>query len=103
MRFHNEMNTTNEPHSTRLLSPFDLRGLHLRNRVVMAPLTRARAGRDRLPNDLMTEYYTQRASAGLIISEATVISEQGCGWVDSPGIYNEAQVALSACYSIRAR
>jgi len=74
-----------------LLSIFDLRGLALRNRVVMAPLTRARAGRDRVPNDLMAEYYTQRASAGLIITEATSISEQALGWVDSPGIYNDAQ------------
>ena len=81
---------TSSPH---LLSAFDLRGLALRNRVIMAPLTRARAGRDRLPNDLMTEYYVQRASAGLIIAEATVISEQGFGWVDSPGIYNDAQEA----------
>jgi N-ethylmaleimide reductase len=63
----------------------------LRNRVVLAPLTRARAGRERVPNDLMAEYYTQRASAGLIISEATSISEQGLGWVDSPGIYTDAQ------------
>lgn len=77
---------------THLLSPFDLRGLALRNRVVMAPLTRGRAGRERVPNDLMVEYYTQRATAGLIIAEATSISEQGLGWVDSPGIYNEAQV-----------
>lgn len=82
--------TTISPH---LLSPFDLRGLPLRNRVVMAPLTRGRAGSTRVPNDLMLEYYTQRASAGLIISEATTISEQGIGWVDSPGIYNEEQVA----------
>ncbi len=59
--------------SLHLLSPFDLRGLPLRNRVVMAPLTRARAGRERVPNDLMLEYDTQRASAGLIISEATTI------------------------------
>jgi N-ethylmaleimide reductase len=79
--------------SPRLLSTFDLHGLALRNRVVMAPLTRARAGRERVPNDLMAEYYTQRASAGLIISEATSISEQGLGWVDSPGIYNDAQEA----------
>ena len=83
----------NKPVSPHLLSSFNLRGLTLRNRVVMAPLTRARAGRERLPNDLMAEYYTQRASAGLIITEATVISEQGCGWVDSPGIYNDAQQA----------
>ena len=77
--------------AARLLSPFDLRGLPLRNRVVMAPLTRSRAGRERLPNDLMTEYYSQRASAGLIISEATVISEQGIGYENTPGIYNDAQ------------
>jgi 2,4-dienoyl-CoA reductase-like NADH-dependent reductase (Old Yellow Enzyme family) len=62
--------------SSHLLSPFDLRGLALRNRVVMAPLTRARAGHNRVPNDLMVEYYTQRASAGLIVAEATTISEQ---------------------------
>jgi N-ethylmaleimide reductase len=77
--------------SPRLLSPFDLRGIPLRNRVVMAPLTRARAGRERVPNDLMAEYYAQRASAGLIISEATTISEQANGWVDSPGVYTDAQ------------
>ncbi len=53
-----------------LLSPFDLHGLHLKNRVVMAPLTRARAGEERIANALMAEYYSQRASAGLIISEA---------------------------------
>ena len=86
----------NTPHasiqSPHLLSSFDLRGLALRNRVVMAPLTRGRAGIERVPNALMTEYYTQRASAGLIIAEATTISEQGFGWVDSPGIYNDAQV-----------
>ena len=82
--------TISTPH---LLSAIDLHNLPLRNRVVMAPLTRARAGRERVPNDLMVEYYTQRASAGLIIAEATTISEQGFGWVDSPGIYNDAQVA----------
>ena len=86
------MTDTNKPHLAHLLSPFDLHGLALRNRVVMAPLTRARAGRERVPNDLMAEYYRQRASAGLIITEATVVSEQGFGWVDSPGIYNDAQV-----------
>ena len=80
-------------HSPNLLSPFNLNGLALRNRLVMAPLTRARAGSERVPNELMAEYYAQRASAGLIITEATVISEQGCGRVDSPGIYNDAQVA----------
>lgn len=77
---------------SHLLAPYDLKGLPLKNRMVMAPLTRARAGRARIPNDLMAEYYAQRSSAGMIIAEATTISEQGIGWVDSPGIYNEAQV-----------
>ena len=56
-----------QTHLPHLLSTLDLGGLTLRNRVVMAPLTRARAGRERVPNYLMAEYYTQRASAGLII------------------------------------
>jgi N-ethylmaleimide reductase len=74
-----------------LFSAFDLRGLSLKNRVVMSPLTRSRAGEQRLPNSLMAEYYAQRASAGLIISEATVISQQGIGWRNSPGIYSDEQ------------
>lgn len=78
---------------SQLLSTYSFAGLSLSNRVVMAPLTRARAGTERIPNDLMLEYYRQRASAGMIISEATVISKQGIGWVDSPGIYNDAQAA----------
>ena len=80
-----------KPQLSHLLSGFDLHGLALRNRVIMAPLTRGRAGRERVPNDLMAEYYVQRASAGMIITEATVVSQQGNGWVDSPGIYNDAQ------------
>ena len=76
-----------------LLKPVSInKTLELKNRVVMAPLTRSRAGSDRIPNALMAGYYRQRASAGLIISEATVVSEQGIGWMDSPGIYNDAQV-----------
>lgn len=74
-----------------LLTPFVLGDLPLKNRVVLAPLTRARAGVERLPNALMAEYYAQRAGAGLLISEATVISEQGIGWPQSPGICTEAQ------------
>ena len=81
------MTTTNVPH---LIQPLD-KGLSLKNRVVMAPLTRGRAGEERTPNALMTEYYTQRAGAGLIISEGTAISEQGYGWTHSPGIYTAAQ------------
>lgn len=75
--------------SPRLLEPFDLHGLHLSNRVVMAPMTRARAGKERIPNAMMAEYYSQRASAGLIVSEATTISEQANGWNESPGIYTD--------------
>ncbi|MEL6441997.1 MAG: alkene reductase [Cyanobacteria bacterium J06621_8] len=74
----------------QLLSPLN-RGLSLKNRVVMAPLTRARAGAERMPNQLMAEYYAQRAGAGLIITEATSISEQGNGWQHAPGIYTDAQ------------
>ena len=58
----------------------------------MAPMTRGRAGEKRIPNDLMAQYYFQRASAGLIITEATVISQQGIGWIDSPGIYTDEMV-----------
>lgn len=74
-----------------LLSSFDLTGLPLKNRVVMAPLTRGRAGKERIPNALMAEYYAQRASVGLIIAEATTISKQANGWQNSPGIYSEEQ------------
>lgn len=76
-----------------LLSPFQLGDLFLNNRVVMAPLTRARAGEARLANSLMAQYYVQRASAGLIFTEATVISKQAIGWQNTPGIYTDAQSA----------
>jgi N-ethylmaleimide reductase len=76
-----------------LFSPFHLGDLELKNRIVMAPLTRNRAthGTD-APNDLNAEYYRQRASAGLIITEATQISQQGQGYIWTPGIYSPAQV-----------
>lgn len=76
----------------KLLEAFDLGDLTLKNRVVMAPLTRGRSGGDRIPNAIMAEYYAQRASAGLIISEATTISPQANGWNESPGIYSDAMV-----------
>lgn len=82
---------TTQTLSTALLSPFNLRGLILKNRVVMAPLTRARAGKERMPNALMAEYYAQRATVGLMIAEATVISKQANGWINSPGIYSDEQ------------
>src|SRR4051794_35052837 len=75
-----------------LFTPATVGDLELPNRIIMAPLTRGRAGAERIPNDLMVEYYRQRASAGLIISEATQISPQGAGWVDSPGIHESAHV-----------
>src|SRR5882762_8789369 len=68
--------------------------LLLLNRVVMAPLTRGRANNSgHVPNDLMREYYEQRATAGLIISEGTWVSEEGQGWLGAPGIYNREQGA----------
>ncbi|MDV3000916.1 MAG: N-ethylmaleimide reductase [Chroococcopsis gigantea SAG 12.99] len=79
----------NSPH---LLSYKQVRDMTLKNRIVLAPLTRSRAGTERMPNDLMAEYYAQRASAGLIITEATVISKQGIGWLNTPGIYSDEQV-----------
>jgi N-ethylmaleimide reductase len=77
--------------SSALLSPVKLGDLTLKNRVVMAPLTRSRAGIERIPNALMSEYYSQRTSAGLIITEATVISKQAIGWLNTPGIYSDEQ------------
>jgi N-ethylmaleimide reductase len=70
-----------------LFEPVSMGPLQLKNRIVLAPMTRGRAGAARIPNDLMADYYAQRSSAGLLITEATVISKQGIGWVDSPGIY----------------
>ncbi len=74
-----------------MFEKYSLGSLTLDNRVALAPLTRARAGLERMPNDLMAKYYCQRASAGLMISEATVVSKQGIGWQQSPGIYNTEQ------------
>ncbi|MFN9626060.1 MAG: alkene reductase [Planctomycetota bacterium] len=75
-----------------LFETFTLRDLALRNRVVLAPMTRSRAGTSRIANRLMAEYYSQRSSAGLLISEATTISPEANGWNESPGIYTDAMV-----------
>jgi len=75
-----------------LFNPLKLGSIELPNRIFMAPLTRARAGREGVPNELMARYYAQRASAGLIISEATGISREGLGWPNAPGLWNDAQV-----------
>lgn len=76
-----------------LFQPLCLGDLEIPNRIVMAPLTRCRAGEGRVPNDLMEEYYLQRASAGLILTEATSVSPMGVGYPDTPGIWSAAQVA----------
>jgi N-ethylmaleimide reductase len=75
-----------------LFDPIDLGALKLKNRIVMAPLTRSRAVEGQVPTPLAVEYYAQRASVGLIISEATQISRQGQGYPNTPGIFTEAQV-----------
>lgn len=76
-----------------LTSPLALGAVTIPNRIVMAPLTRARAGDARVPTDLMAEYYRQRAGAGLILSEATCVSPRGVGYHGTPGIWNDEQVA----------
>ena len=82
------MNRDNQP----LLQPLKLGDLDLRNRVIMSPLTRTRAGNaEHVPTDLMLEYYRQRASAGLIFTEGTFVSDDSQGWYGAPGIYTEKQ------------
>jgi hypothetical protein len=76
-----------------LHSPFRLGDLALRNRLVMAPMTRSRATDGNVPNSLAATYYAQRASAGLIITEATQVSPQGIGYIRTPGIHSAEQVA----------
>ncbi len=76
-----------------LFDPLLIGDLLLPNRIVMAPLTRSRAGAARVPNELMARYYADRASAGLIVSEATSVTPQGVGYADTPGIWSDEQVA----------
>jgi N-ethylmaleimide reductase len=79
--------------STKLFTPLQAGAWNMPNRILMAPLTRCRADRDHIPTALMAEYYGQRASAGLIIAEATAAMAGCCAFWTEPGIYNEAQVA----------
>jgi N-ethylmaleimide reductase len=79
--------------ATKLFEPYKLGPTTLPNRLVMAPLTRNRALAGLVPNPLAVEYYGQRASAGLLVSEATQVSQQGQGYQDTPGIYSKEQVA----------
>jgi len=75
-----------------LFDPITVGELQLPNRIIMSPLTRCRADEGRVPNELMAQYYAQRAGAGLIISEATSITPMGVGYPDTPGIWSDAQV-----------
>ncbi len=72
-----------------LFQPFRLHDLTLRNRIVMSPMTRGRAGANRLPNRVMAEYYAQRSSAGFLVTAGVTISEEANGWNESPGIYTD--------------
>jgi N-ethylmaleimide reductase len=78
--------------TSKLFEPFKLGAITLANRLVMAPLTRNRALEGLVPNPLAVEYYGQRASAGLLVSEATQVSQQGQGYQDTPGIYSKEQI-----------
>ncbi len=76
-----------------LLKPFQMGDISLKNRVIMAPMTRSRADNNsRKPNGIMVEYYRQRAGAGLIITKGSQISERAIGYINTPGIHSEAQV-----------
>lgn len=75
--------------SPNLLKPFTMHDLVLQNRIALAPMTRGRAGKERIPNEIMAEYYQQRADAGLVITEATTISASANGWNESPGVYTD--------------
>lgn len=79
--------------SSNIFEPLSMGKFDLKNRIALAPMTRGRAGTDRVPGDLMADFYFQRTGAGLLITEATVVSKQGIGWIDSPGIYTDAMVA----------
>jgi N-ethylmaleimide reductase len=86
------MPDTTETHPT-LLSPFRMGPYTLKNRMVMAPMTRNRAGEGNVPTPLVATYYRQRASAGLIVTEGSQVSPQGVGYPGTPGIHTDAQVA----------
>lgn len=77
----------------KLLDPITIGDFSLRNRIVLAPLTRCRASEGRVSNAMMAEYYVQRATAGMILSEATSVDPMGVGYPDTPGIWSDAQVA----------
>jgi len=79
------------PHPS-LFQPLQLGSITLPNRIIMAPLTRMRAGAGNVPTALNAKYYAQRATAGLIIAEGTAVSQQGQGYPNAPGIYTQEQL-----------
>ena len=80
-------------HAVDVFSLWSIGSLQLRNRIVMAPLTRSRAREGNVPSAMAAEYYSQRAEAGLIVTEATQATADGQGYIDTPGVFSEAQVA----------
>src|SRR5438874_2242039 len=85
------MSDVHTQHPT-LFTPIQLGPHTLPNRIVMAPMTRNRAGAGNAPTDLAVTYYEQRASAGLIVTEGTQVSQQGMGYMGTPGIHSDEQV-----------
>ena len=85
--------STQQLSKPNLFKPLKTGAVTLNNRILLAPLTRARAGEEHLPNDLMAEYYAQRASAGLVIAEATMVMEGNSAFWKEPGIYSAEQIA----------
>ena len=77
---------------TDLFSTFDLRGLSLPNRIAMSAMTRTRATEDDVPTDVMGDYYVQRVSAGLIVTECTQVSDQAHGVIRAPGLHRPDQI-----------
>lgn len=78
---------------TTLLTPLQAGDILLPNRIVMSPLTRARAGTTHIPNDMMMDYYSQRASSGLMMTECTMVDAHACAFIGEGGIYSPAHVA----------
>lgn len=77
---------------SKLFEPLTIGAYTIPNRIIMAPLTRSRAGSSRIPNDIMVKYYSQRAEAGLILTEATAVHPSGVGYANTPGIWSYEQV-----------
>src|SRR5271165_7106703 len=90
-RIHSPFSAKSPERIVMLFDAFSARSLHLKNRMVMAPLTRSRAVEANTPNALMAEYYAQRATAGLIVTEGTSPSPNGLGYARIPGLFNAAQ------------